>query len=387
MTVIEPSSTRPGIVLDKARELAPMIAARAAEVEAARRVPRDLLDELIGAGCFRVLLPASRGGIGADLPSAMRVWETVARADASVGWTVMIGASAWCDLAGLPCAGFDALFASGPDVIMAGAFNPTGSITPADGGYRVTGRWSFASGCEHADWLYGNCVEAVVDGRPQLRVAVFSPDQVVIEDTWTVSGLSGTGSHHFHVDDTYVPVERTLAPLVDEPCLEDPIAHIPPPALLSLAIASVAIGTAQAALDDIVALAADKVPLLAHGPLATNPLFQLELATADTEVRAARALLYETAAATWATAAAGSPFTLPQRASIRAAAAWATDRAAAIVASAYRAGGGSSVYADCPLQRRLRDVHALTQHFLVKRDTLTTAGAILAGQDVQVMVF
>ena len=76
-----------------------------------------------------------------------------------------------------------------------------------------------------------------------------------------------------------------------------------------------------------------------------------------------------------------------ERARIRAAAVWATERAAAVVDMAYRSGGGTSLYADCPLQRRLRDIHALTQHFLVKRDTLTTAGAILAGQDVDVMVF
>lgn len=386
MTILEQSTTTPGHVLEGANALAPRIAARAAEIEAARRLPRDLLDQLIGAGCFRVLLPASHGGIGADLPNAMRVFETLARADASVGWTVMIGASSWCDLAGLPRAGFDALFASGP-AIVAGAFNPTGSITAVDHGFRVTGRWSFASGCEHADWLFGACVEAVVDGQPQLRVAVFAPGDVVIEDTWTVSGLSGTGSHHFHVGDVVVPQERTCVPLVDEPCLDDPIVHMPPPALFSLGIASVALGTAQAALDDILAIAADKTPLLAAAPLAANALFQFELATADTELRAARALLYETAETAWATVTDGSPCTLEQRARIRAAAAWTTERAAAVVASAYRAGGGSSLYADCPLQRRLRDVHAVTQHFLVKRDTLTTAGAVLAGQDLNVMVF
>jgi indole-3-acetate monooxygenase len=387
MTILDRSTTTPQAVLEAARGLAPAIAGRGAEIEAARRVPSDLLDQLVAAGCFRVLRPSTHGGIGADLPGAMRVFEALARADASAGWTVLIGASSWCDLAGLPRATFDGLFAANPDAITAGAINPTGSIAAVDGGYRVTGRWSFASGCEHADWLYGNCVEALVDGDPQLRMAVFSPDQVVIEDTWTVSGLSGTGSHHFRADDAAVPLERTFLVLADEPCLDVPIVHIPPPALFSLCIASVAIGTAQGALDDIVALAVDKVPLLAHGPLAASPLFQFELATADTELRAARALVYETAEAAWEAATRAAPFTLEQRARIRAAAVWATERAAAVVSAAYRSGGGSSVYADCPLQRRLRDIHAVTQHFLVKRDTLTTAGAILAGQDVQVMVF
>ena len=129
------------------------------------------------------------------------------------------------------------------------------------------------------------------------------------------------------------------------------------------------------------------MPLLDRQALAANPTFQLELATADTELSAARALIYETAEAAWEAATVAAEFTLQDRARMRAAAAWATERAADVVRAAYRAGGGGSIYAASPLQRRLRDIDALTQHFLVRRDTLTTAGAILAGQDVDVMVF
>jgi alkylation response protein AidB-like acyl-CoA dehydrogenase len=386
MTVLDPGTSTPQGVLDAAGRLAPTVADRAAEIEAARRVPRDLLDELIRAGCFRLLLPESHGGLGGDLVTAMRLFESLARADASVAWTVMIGSGSWCDLAGLPRATFDALF-SRPDVVVAGVFNPTGSITAADGGYRVAGRWSFASGCEHADLLFGNCVEGIVDGVPLLRMAVFSPEDVTIEDTWTALGLRGTGSHHFHVADVVVPADRTLRPLADEACLDEPIVRIPPPALYSLTIAAVAIGVAAGALDDVLALAGDKVPLLAGAPLAAHPLFQYDLAGADTGLRAARALLHETAGSAWATAADHASFTLEQRARLRAAAVWATTRAVAVVETAYSSGGGSSVYADCPLQRRLRDVHTLTQHFLVKRDTLRTAGAVLAGRDENLVVF
>ena len=370
-----------------ARRLAPIVARRAAEVESARRTPRDLLDDLAAAGCFRVLMPTTHGGLGADLPSGMRIFEILARADASVGWTVMIGGTSWIDLVGLPRATFDKLFTSGPSVVFAGVFSPSGSITAVEEGYRVTGRWSFASGCEHADWLFGNNVERIDDGVPRLRIAVFSPDQVCIEDTWNVSGLSGTGSQHFHADNVLVPSDRTLVPLVDEPCIDAVIARIPPPALLSLSIASIAVGIGQGALDDIIELATKKTPLLAESTLARNSHFQLELANADTALRAARALLYESAESMWATVAGGAPLSLEDRARIRAAAVWSTNRAIEVVTSAYRAGGGSSVYASSPLQRRLRDVNALAQHFLVRNDTLTTAGAILAGQDVSVMVF
>ena len=113
----------------------------------------------------------------------------------------------------------------------------------------------------------------------------------------------------------------------------------------------------------------------------------MELASADTDVLAARALLDDTAKVIWESATSGSPLTMEQRARVRAAAVWATSRAVDVVEMAYRAGGGASIYTVCPLQRRLRDIHAVTQHFLVRPDTLTTAGAVLAGQDVEVMVF
>jgi alkylation response protein AidB-like acyl-CoA dehydrogenase len=388
MTTVDRRPTTAQDVLDATRAMAPAIAARAAEIEAARRLPRDLLDQLVGAGCIRLLRPRTHGGLGADLPAAVRVFESLARADASVAWTMMIGGGGWIDLAGLPRATFDAVLAR-PDAVIAGVINPSASIAPVAGGYRVTGRWSFASGCEHADWLYGNAIEDVDSGAggvPQMRIAVLAPDEVTIEDTWNVSGLCGTGSHHFRAD-VVIPAERTTRPFEDPSCVDEPMVRIPPPPLLAPMIAAVAVGVAQGALDDLLALAAAKVPLLEHTTLATNPHFQFELATADTELRAARALLHESAAATWAAAAGGAPMAWEQRARARAAAVWVTERAAAVVGTAYRAGGGSSLYAGCPLQRRLRDVHAVTQHFLVKRDTLTTAGAVLAGQDVTVPVF
>jgi alkylation response protein AidB-like acyl-CoA dehydrogenase len=390
MTIAHTTAPAPdaAAVFDGVAALAPTIAERAAEIEAARRLPGDLLDQLDDVGCFAILLPRTHGGLGADLPTALRLFQRLAVADGSVGWTVMIGAVAWCDVSALPPSSFDSLYASGGRTILAGAFNPMGaSITPVDGGYRVTGRWGFASGCQHANWFFGNSVEGFADGHPRLRMAVFSPDQVTVEDTWHVSGLCGTGSHHFSVADVFVPAERTFVPLVDPPRVDVPIVQLPPPPLISISIASVGLGIAQGALDDVLALAATKVPLLASGPLASNALFHRDVAAADTELRAARALRDEVAAELWDVAVAGAALTLEQRARSRSAAVWIVERAIDVVESAYRSGGGSSLYLDSPLQRRLRDVHALGQHFLVKPDTLTTAGAILAGQDVDVMVF
>jgi alkylation response protein AidB-like acyl-CoA dehydrogenase len=368
-------------------ELGPMIAKRSAEIEGARRLPGDLVDELMRAGVFRVLLPPSHGGHGADLSGAMTLFETLGRYDASVAWSVMIGALSWCDLVALPRETFDRLFAAGSDVIVAGGISPSGSIVPVEGGFEVTGRWGFISGCEHATWIWGNCLEQTQDGEHRFRIAVFEPGQVVIEDTWDVVGLAGTGSHHVHVDRVRVPAEMTLAPFSDPPSLDDVIARVPVPSLLSLSIAALAVGVAQGALDDIVALANEKTPLLADGTVASDPIFQVELAEGDTLVGATRLLLHDLAGSLWATVAEGSEPSLELRARIRAAAVWATDRAVDVVEAAYRAGGGSSIYSTSSLQRRLRDVHAITQHFLVRRNTLATAGAVLAGGEITVPVF
>jgi len=368
-------------VLEAVAALAPAVAERAAEVEDARRVPPDLLEAVVATGAFRMLLPRSYGGLEVTLTDAMQVVEALSRADASVGWTAMIGSSSWHDLLGLPRETLDDLYANGPDVRIAGVFSPSGVAVPVDGGYRVRGRWAFASGCQDAAWLYGNCLEEADRG---MRLALMASSDVKVEDTWHVAGLNGTGSHHFQVDDLLVPADHTYAIADGQPALDLVIARVPSPSLFSLQIAAVALGTARGALDETVAAATARVPLFSGGTLAASPTFHVQLATADTVLRAARALLYESAEETWAVAAQGSELTLEQRARVRAAATWAATSCADVVTTAYRAGGGRALYLESPLQRRLRDISALTQHFLVRADTMATAGGVLVGQELTV---
>lgn len=366
--------------LEAVAALAPDIAARAEEIERGRRLPPDLVDQLKAAGCFRTLVPRSHGGAELDLPAQMRVIEELARADGSVAWTVMIGCLAPALLGRLPRETFDALYAEGPDLILAGTFNLKGVATPVDGGFRVTGQWSFASGCQHCDWFIAHCI--VDDGpQPSMRMMVLPPTDVEIKDTWSVAGLCGTGSHDFVVNDTFVPAERSFA-VWDEPSLDVPLLRIPELSLSSLSFGAVAVGIADGALGEVTTLATGKLPMFSEGTLASNPLFQNQLADADARLRAVRALLYADAETAWATAAAGTPFTPEHRARIRATNTWGARTTASVVDMAYTAGGGSAIYSSSPLQRRLRDIHTLTQHFAVKLDTFTKAGAVLAGQEV-----
>ena len=366
-------------VLDKIRAMAPAIAARGDEIEQGRRLPTDLVEKLSTAGCFRAMVPASHGGQGLTFAEQLLVIRELARADGSVGWTVMIGSSAPVVLGLLPRSSFDQIYAKGPDVILGGAFNPKGVATPVDGGYRVSGRWSFASGCQHCHWFVAHCM--VDDGRmPPVRMMVLPPSDVEIADTWYVSGLCGTGSHDFVVDDVFVPDERSFT-LWDEPALDGPLWRIPELSLSSLMMANVAVGIAEGALGEITTLASGKVPMLADSTLGANALFQHDLAEADARLRAARALLAADAATAWRIADAGRELSPEDRARTRSTAVWVARTAACVVDAAYHAGGGTSLYVSSPLQRRLRDVHAVTQHFALKPDTLTLAGSVLAGQD------
>lgn len=374
------STTETLTTIDAVRALAPAIAARSDEIERARRLPLDLVDDLTAAGCFRALVPRSHGGDETPWPDALAVVEELARADGSVGWTTMIGAAAPVLLGGLPATSFDAVYAGGPDVIVAGTFNPTGRATPVDGGYRISGRWSFASGCQHAHRFLAHCI--VEDGRmPPLRMMVLPAADVRIIDTWSTMGMCGTGSHDFTVDDGFVADEWSYS--IFEPHeLDFTLTRMPELCLSTMGFAAVAVGIAGGALAEIIDLAAGKVAMFADNVLAANPLFRNQLGEVDASLRAARALLYRDAAEAWAMAVEGAPFDDSVRARIRSSTTWIAATAARVVDVAYRAGGGTALYNTSPLQRRLRDIHTLIQHFGVKLDTYTLAGAVIAGQEV-----
>ncbi len=375
MTTIERMST-----LDAVRALVPEIAARVDEFEQARTLPRDLVDDLVAAGCFRALVPRSHGGDELAFADALAVLEELAKADGSVGWTVMIGASAPALLGHLPAASFDAVYASGPDVIVAGTFNPMGKAAPVDGGFRASGRWSFASGCRHAHWFLAHCF--VDDGRmPPLRMMVLPAADVEVLDTWSTMGMRGTGSHDFTVDGVFVGGDWSFS--IFEPSeLDFTLLRIPELCLSTMAFGAVAVGIATGALDEVIALAAGKVPMFADATLAANPLFRNQLGRASAVLRAARAALVDAAEEAWRMALAGAEFDDLTRARLRSTTTWVVETAAEVVDTAYRAGGGTALYSSSPLQRRLRDIHTLTQHFGVKLDTFTLAGAVLVGQEV-----
>jgi len=375
-------------ILQAVRDLVPTISRRGAEIEAARQIPPDLLQEIVAIGCFRMLVPKTHGGDEIDLLSSIEIIETLATADGATGWVVMIGCETPQLLALLPRHTFDVLYAEGPDVIIGGGFAPQGEARVVAGGYRVTGRWGFASGCQHCSWLLGNCVVTEngqprlgPEGTPELRGMIFSAKEVQILDTWKVSGMRGTGSHDITVSDVFVPVDHTLDIFFGQSSVAGPLFRFP---LLefSLHIAAVALGIAQGALDDLIKFVGTKKQrLYASTSLAETPLVQYRLGHAETTLRAARAFLRAEADRVWQFAVTGEAVdTGALTTRVLATNSWVAQTCATIVDTCYTVGGGPSVYEASPLQRRLRDIHTLTQHASLSESALTKNGALLVGQ-------
>ena len=171
---MNPSGTQ---LLDAVRALAPSLTAQAADIEEGRRLPSPLLAALREAGLFRMFVPRALGGLAVDLRTGLTALELLAQADGAVGWTVMIGSETPQLFALLPHESVRTLYAEGgPDLILGGGFNAQGQARAVPGGYQVTGRWAFASGSEHCDWLFGNCVVLSEDGRPRGLSAAGMPE-------------------------------------------------------------------------------------------------------------------------------------------------------------------------------------------------------------------
>lgn len=380
-------------VFGAVRELLPAVRERADEVERLRTLPSDLVVDLTSAGCFRMLVPRGYGGEELTLAQSLGLIEDLSHADASTGWVVMIACSNLMVLGLLPSTTFESVYAAGPDVILAGSHAPKGAAVPVAGGYRVTGQWPFASGCEHADWLVGHAPvmpdgerRLTADGRPVLRLAMLPAADVEIVDTWRTMGLRGTGSHDIRFDDVFCPEERTCQLFGAEPTIEAPIFSIPPIAPLALFIAAVAVGTAQGAIDDLVAVVTSgKQPAYGGRRIAESPLFQARLGEADAQLRAARALIHDEARTAWSKALTGHTFTLLDRARMRTASSQAVTAATTVADTAYRLAGSSSLYDGSLLQRRMRDIHAITQHAGVGADFFPLAGALMVGQEIDSM--
>jgi alkylation response protein AidB-like acyl-CoA dehydrogenase len=370
-------------ILARARASAEEIAPLATQIEAARRLPAPAVAALVRAGVFKLLVPKVYGGSQAHPSTMIAVIEAIARADGSAGWCTMVGATS-----GLMSVHLDEDIArevyGPPDAITCGVFAPLGRAVPTEGGYRVSGRWPFASGCEHSAWRMGGTMvmgdkgpELLPNGAPDVRSVLFRADETKVIDTWDTSGLRGTGSHDLEVSDVVVPRSRTFSLLTGQP--KHAGYTLPFFGVLASGVAAVGLGIARAAVDTFVAMAKTKTPPGSKRTLVHRELVQMDVARAEAKLRSARAFLFEAMEEAMVATANGTdaPPALMARARLRLAASHAAEESAAVTALVYQAGGGSAIYAKSPLQRQFRDAHVVTHHLMVSQTATTLAGRVL----------
>lgn len=368
------------------RELAPVIAGRVAQFDAERRMPIDIVDTLRSMEVFRVFAPHSYGGLEIDLPSAVQVITALSRIDGSLGWTAMIGSGSAIFAPLLPRETYHQIYRSGPDVILGGSAAPMGTAELAASGWRVTGRWPFASGCLHADWLIGLCVmmedgepipgQGGASGAPTIRGFALPAHEWLIEDTWYVAGLKGTGSNHIVLTDKLVPAANFFD-LNGPSCVPGPLYRGLLPSL-PLLHGAFAVGMAQGALDELLAMAnAGRQQLRAATPMRDSETFQFELGRVAADVRAVRAVHQAQVADHWQHALAGTLKDEERYVESTQTGIWLANTAVRVADACFSLGGGSALYETSPLQRRMRDMHVAAQHAAVQQRHNVGAGKLL----------
>jgi indole-3-acetate monooxygenase len=374
------------------QNLLPAIRPRRQEIEQARRMPRDLVDELRKAGMFSLSVPRAIGGEEATPVDIMRTIEAVATADGSTGWCAMIANGSNIAAGYMSESGAKEVFAD-PTAPSAGIAAPAGRAVRVDGGVRVSGRWPFASGITHCEWVWAGCL-VMEDGRPRMTpggpevVHAWMPvSEVVIHDTWHVSGLCGTGSNDFSATDVFVPEQRIFALLDPAGHRQEPLYQMPPLGLFVYQLVCVSLGIARSALDELNDLAQAKVPSLYTDVLADRPVAQVELARAEAALGGARSFLYDTVEDIWQSVCGARTPSKRQLALGRIAALHAAETAAVVTRTANTLAGGSAIYSTSSLQRHARDAEAITHHFTVAPHTWEEAGRVLFGRAPTVPVF
>jgi indole-3-acetate monooxygenase len=374
---------KPADILANATAIAPLLAEQAAGNERLRRLSPDTVDSLRRAGAFRLPMPAAWGGPEVDILTQTEIIETLSAADGSAGWCAMIGSDSGFYSAFLDDAVGRTLYPD-LDAVTAGGIVPAGRLDAVPGGYRLSGRFTFASGIHHAEVVAAGAVAFAdgapvtgPDGGPTWRVALMAKDAVEVIDTWHTTGLAGSGSCDYAADGVFVPAEQTFA-FADGAKRDGPLYAWP--GMFIANAPGVPLGIARAAIDVAKGIWADKVILPDMRPARDDPRVRAAVARAEAMVGAARSYHYDVLGSLWETLLAGDAPTLDQRAALAGSFPHTFQTCRDAVALLYEEVGSQSVYRACPLDRHRRDLVTIGQHIMGQNRMREIAGGMWLGE-------
>jgi alkylation response protein AidB-like acyl-CoA dehydrogenase len=375
--------------------LRPILRGYVEEIEREQRLPRALVERLRSAGFYRMVIPRSLGGLQVDPLTFLRVVEVLAEGAGSVGWNVCNNSIGQLVTLGLPDDGVQEVHGQGTPSIIAGtAVQGGGQAVPVDGGYRVSGHWTFGSGCQESAWMLGS-FQILDDGQPRRRPdggslywrGVFPRSEAkVVDGSWDVAGLRGTGSFDWKVQNVFLPERRTMVhagvPLDNQWDRWPGITYaLPSQAWVGPHHSSVITGIARAGIDALIALAVEKTPRGRTGMLCENPQVQDAVGRADAILNAGRIYRSAMIAELWKTIASGNETTLEQRARCRLASTYAADSAREAMDLVYRHGGSTSFKRESRLAECWRDLHVVGQTVTIAPEWYPIGGRVYLGMD------
>ena len=380
----EPAALRAHL-LDAIARIRPILETDAEANDAGATLAWPSVAALYREGLLSLKVPRALGGPEVEPLLYLDLVDELSYINPSAGWCAFINATstAWLG-AFLPDAGAARIFGSdnsgGRMPIASGAVIPRGLGTPVPGGWRVSGRWPFASGSAHSSWLLA--------GFRILRDDAPGPEHMVLGmpaadahflDNWQVMGLKGTGSRDFVLNDYFVPAEMAFDLLTTDPKRGGPMFWLGRPGFVTTDHAGFALGVARRALDEIARQAGSYQRGYLASPIAQRGALQHDLGQCDQQLRAARALCREALAEAWEFCIRRERPDLEGQLRLRAACAYATDIGCRVATAAFRYGGGNAIYNDRILQRCLRDINAAAQHFMVNTSAYDNLGQFRLG--------
>jgi alkylation response protein AidB-like acyl-CoA dehydrogenase len=354
--------------LEAARKLAPLIRSSADETDARRELPRPLFEAIADAGMFHLAVPRSLGGAELDAPTYVEVIEELGKADASTAWAVNQGAIYATYAARMPPEAARKIWIDPPRAVVANTPAATARAIVVPGGYRVTGRQGFSTGCRHATWVAAHAevvdngkVRVDAGGNPEPLYLYVPVGEAELLDTWHVRGMRGTGTHHFAVHDVFVPAERTVLSVTPPLYETGPLYQIPRTLMFASGDAAVALGMARSCLNAFLDLAGAKTPRATPGLLRDQSMTQVNVGQVEAAIRTGRAFLLEAVREIWAAACNGA-ITLDLRANLRLATTHGIRLAAQAIDTIYNASGATVAYESHLIHRHFQDIHVITQH-------------------------